>query len=338
MGCSVLSVSSRALVEACGRLGLDTGRILRAAQIDAATLQDADARIPVGQADALWRKAYELSNDPDLALHAIEALPFGAYRVIDYLGSSAATLGDALAKVSAYFPLVNDVVRLPYEVGERHVSFAIEASSQPRLVTRPYAEYTLAAVFLRTRAAANLRFPLIRVEFTHDRPADVREHERIFECPVVFGAANSRLLMARAVWDMPCPGSDPSLSSVLEMHARMLLDRLPAPIDLVARVLGAIERELSGGSPGLASIARQLAMSPRTLQRRLRDEGVPFNEVLDAVRFRAARCYLARRDVAAAEVAYLLGFAGQGSFNRAFRRWSGETPSEYRRRSSAVQN
>ena len=105
MGGTVLSVSSRALLDACARLGLDTRQILRAAKLETSTLQDPDARISFEQVEALWHKAYELSNDPNLALHAIEVLPFGAYRVIDFLASSAPTIGAALAKVSDYFPL-----------------------------------------------------------------------------------------------------------------------------------------------------------------------------------------------------------------------------------------
>jgi AraC-like DNA-binding protein len=333
MGGSVLSVSSRALLDACARLGLDTSLILEAAKLDAATVQDPDARIPIEQADALWQKAYELSNDPNLALHAIEVLPFGAYRVIDFLGTCAPTVGAALAKVSDYFPLIrNGVVRLPYVVSDSAVTVAVEAPSFPAAITRPYAEYTLAAVFLRTRISTNRRYPLVRVEFSHARPADIREHERIFECPVEFGAETCRLVIARDVWDMPrLGGGDAALFSVLDAHARMLLDRLPREADLVGRLHEAIAAELRGGNPKLETIARRLAMSPRTLQRRLRQEGVVFNDVVDAIRFRAAKSYLAQRDIAGVEVAYLLGFAEQSSFNRAFKRWSGQTPSEYRR-------
>src|SRR6185436_12132997 len=103
---------------------------------------------------------YELSNDPNLALHAIEVLPFGAYRVIDFLAVSAPTIGAALAKVSDYFPLINGLVRLPYVLGDDLVTFALEATSDPATITRPYAEYTLAAVFLRTRIATGQQFPL----------------------------------------------------------------------------------------------------------------------------------------------------------------------------------
>ena len=331
---SVLSVSSRALLDACARLGLDTVPILEAARLEPVTLLNPDARIPIEQVDALWQKAYELSNDANLALHAIEVLPFGAYRVIDFLASTAPTVGAALAKVSDYFPLINSVVRLPYAVGDRHVSFGVEAPSRPSAITRPYAEYTLAAVFLRTRIATNPPYQLIRVEFSHPRPADIGEHERIFACPVSFGAETCRLVVARDVWEVPCTGNNPVLFSVLDSHARMLLDQLPSAGDFVGRVREAIEAELRGGHPQLESIARQLATSPRTLQRRLKDQGVLFNDVLDAMRYRAAKTYLAQGDVASAEVAYLLGFAGQSSFNRAFRRWSGQTPTEYRRRTT----
>ncbi|OFW00989.1 MAG: hypothetical protein A3I61_05110 [Acidobacteria bacterium RIFCSPLOWO2_02_FULL_68_18] len=317
-------------------MGLDTSQILEAAQLDPVTLQDPDSRIPVEQVEALWRTAYELSADPNLALHAVEVLPFGAYRIIDFLASSAPTIGAALAKVSDYFPLINRVVRLPYAVGDRHVTFAVEAPSRPATITRPYAEYTLAAVFLRTRIATNQPYRLLRVEFSHPRPADTSEHERIFECPVGFGAATCQMVIARDVWDTPSTGSHPDMFSILDTHARMLLDQLPSPADTVGRTREAIEAELRGGSPTLESVARQLAMSPRTLQRRLRNQGVVFNDLLDALRFRAAKSYLAHGDVAGTEVAYLLGFAEQSSFNRAFKRWSGQTPSEYRRQAAAV--
>ena len=335
MSGSVLSVSSRALLDACSRLGLDTDQILAAARLDRAILGDPDARIPIEQVESLWKKAYELSNDPNLALHAIEVLPFGAYKVIDFLGSSAPTIGAALAKVADYFPLINAVVRLPYVVGDRQVTFGMEAPSRPSAITRPYAEYTLAAVFLRTRMTTNQRFRLIRIEFSHPRPADISEHERIFECPVVFGAGSCQMVIGRDIWDMPSMSTHPTLFSVLDTHARMLLDKLPAPDDIVSRVREAIETELRGGNPQLESIARRLAMSPRTLQRRLSDRGVLFNDLLDSMRFRAAKSYLAHRDIAGSEVAYLLGFVEQSSFNRAFKRWSGQTPTEYRRRAAA---
>ena len=331
MSATVLSVSSRALIAACAKLGLDTDQILTAGGLARATIEDSDARIPIDRMQALWRKAYELSGDPDLALHAIEILPFGAYRVIDFLASSAPTIGGAITKVADYFPLVNDVVRLRCDVDGAFVRVTLEAPEQPAAITRPYAEYTLAALFLRTRIATNHRYPLVRVEFCHPHPGQTREHERIFECPVAFGAPACGMVLTGEIWDTPRTGSDPTLFLLLDTHAKTLLDQLPGASGVVRRVRDAIEAELRGGSPRLESVARQLAMSPRTLQRRLSAEGVVFNDVLDQMRLRAAKTYLAKPDVAGAEVAYLLGFAEQSSFNHAFKRWTGRTPTEFRR-------
>ena len=270
------------MLDACRRLGLDTAQILQAARLAPETVQDPDARIPIEQVEALWRKAYELSQDPNLALHAIEVLPFGAYRVIDFLATCAPTIGEAFAKVSDYFPIIHGLVRLPYTIGDRYVTFAAEAPSRPATISRPYAEYVLAAVFLRTRFATNRRFPLMRVEFSHPRPADISEHERIFDCPVRFNAEACQMVLAREVWDTPRTESNAALFSVLETHARMLLEQLPGADDIVGRVREAIAAELRGGDPKLESIAKRLAMSPRTLQRRLRDQS-------DGVQRRAGR-------------------------------------------------
>ena len=330
MSTTVLGVSSRALLDACARLGLDTTRILDTAGVDPTLLQDPDARLPIAHAEKLWRSAYEVSGDPDLSLHAVEVLPFGAYRVFDLLAASAPTIGLALAKVADYFPLINSAIRLRYTVDVAKVRYTVDAPSRPSLMTRAYAEYVLAAVFLRTRLATGLHFPLRRVEFAHPRPPHVHEHERIFDCPIAFDAGITQMLIARDVWETPCAAGD-MLFSVLDAHARLLIEQLPRPDDLVGRVRQAIDAELRGGTPELTHIARRLAMSPRTLQRQLREHGMRFEEILDVMRFQAARSYLARDDVAASEVAYLLGFAGQSAFTRAFKRWSGDTPTEFRR-------
>jgi AraC-like DNA-binding protein len=143
-------------------------------------------------------------------------------------------------------------------------------------------------------------------------------------------------VIAREVWDSPRIGADTMLFSVLDRHAKALLDQQPADNTIVGRVRVTIGAELRGGDPRLESVAKQLAMSPRTLQRRLSEHGAIFNDMLDTMRSGAAKSYLAQRDIAATEIAYLLGFAEQSSFNRAFKRWTGQTPGEFRRANPAA--
>src|SRR5262249_36518329 len=167
-------------------------------------------------------------------------------------------------------PLINDAVRLRCEIGDHEVAVTLNAA-HAAVLTRPYTEYTLAAIFLHTRMATNRPYLLVRVEFNHRRPADTTEHERIFQGPVDFDAEVARLSLTTEFWNTPRTGDNPDLFAVLNAHARMLMDQLPRRDDIVGRVRDAIGGELRGGDPSLESIAKQMAMSPRTLQRRLKD-------------------------------------------------------------------
>ena len=327
---TVLTVSSRALVDACDRLGLDTAALLAAVGISRETLEDPDARLDGSQASALWAKAYELSGDPVLSLHAAEACPLGAYKVIDYMGANAGTVGEAFRYSARYFPLINTAIRLPIDESGDPITFEVVDESGPRGVSRPYAEYCFAAFVLHVRAATGVNFPLRRLTFVHSAPPDLTEHERVFGCPVRFAAEHNRLYIDRRVWETRTSGAHPGVLEVLTEHADLLLEKLPRGPDLVERTRQAIGERLRGGDPSLESVARGLGTSPRSLQRHLHELGYSFNALADEVRAATARLYLAQPDIAIAEVAYLLGFSDQSTFNRAFKRWTGQTPARSR--------
>jgi AraC-like DNA-binding protein len=329
-GGTVLSGSSRALIQACERLGLDTELMLRSAGIARRTLDDPDARLQNRDAGALWTKAYELSRDPALSLHVAEACPLGAYKVIDYMAASARTVGEAFRCSARYFKLINTAVTLSIDETGDPVGFELAGEGGPAGVSRPYAEYCLSVFVLHVRAATGVPFPLRRVTFSHRRPPDVSEHERVFGCPVRFEAGRNRLEVARAAWDVPTRGAHSGVLGVLIEHADLLLARLPSVPDLIDRTRRAIGRRLRGGDPSLESVARELGMSARSLQRHLREHGFTFNALADEVREATARLYLEQPDVAVAEVAHLLGFADQSAFSRAFKRWTGSTPRQAR--------
>ena len=326
----MLTVSSRVLVEVCDRLGVDTGTLLRSIGIQRQTLEDPDARLHAREAGALWAKAYELSGDPVLSLHVAEACPLGAYKVIDYIAASARTLGEAFRYVARYFKLINTAVSLPIDESGDPVTFDVTSGSGPTGVPRAYAEYCLAVFVLHGRAATRVPFGLRCVTFTHPRPPDVREHERIFGCPVRFEAEHNRLYLDRTAWETPTSGAHSGVLGVLIEHADLLLSRLPRGPDLIERTRRAIAERLRGGDPSLKSVARELGMSERSFQRHLRELGCTYNAVADEVREATARLYLEQPDMALAEIGYLLGFADQSTFNRAFKRWTGRTPRQAR--------
>jgi AraC-like DNA-binding protein len=328
VGPTVLPVATRALVEACARLGLDTAALLSRAGVDRALLDDPDARIPADRADAVWREAYGAGGDPALSLHAAEQTPFGAFRVLDYLGASGATLGEGMRRVAAYFPLVDPRASLAVEEEPGAVALVFRGAG---MELPPQAqEYTLAILASRVRHVAPGAALAVRLAFP--RPRYAGEHARVLGVAPAFGAALPALALPRAAWEAPTRTGDRTLFAALDEHARALLARTSPPEGAAARARSAIAADLPGKEPSLARVARALGASPRTLQRRLGEEGTSFAAAVDEVRRERALACLQAGDVAMAEVSWLLGFAEQSAFARAFRRWTGEAPTRWRRR------
>lgn len=331
---TVATTSSRALLVAGRELGLDAETLLGAAGLTAAQVDDPDGRLPVGAVSALWSAALQQSGDPGLGLRIALAVPFGAYRVIDFLAASAPTVGEGLTKVARYFPLINSVLAWEIDGDSHEKRLALTHPTLPSKLPRPYAEYALAVTILHCRRASGFDWPLVEVSFAFDAPPSSDAHTRAFGCPARFGRPRNEFVIARSTWDMPSQAPSSELLRTLEDHATRMLASLDAKHVVSTQVARMIIEELEGGDPSLPKIARRMALSPRTLQRRLELEGSSFGDVLDRTRREFAAAYMKQRDLALTEIAYLLGFSEQSAFTRAFQRWYGVAPSQYRQAST----
>ena len=144
-------------------------------------------------------------------------------------------------------------------------------------------------------------------------------------------APETSIAIHKRVFDLPLRRPDPSLFAYLERHARSLESQLRDDHSLTERVRQCLVERLRDGEPEQREIARLLGLHERTLQRRLRAEQTTFAQLLDSVRSELARMFLGDPRLAVFEIAYLLGFSEPSAFQRAFRRWTGQTPREYRR-------
>lgn len=335
---TVLAVASNAVLDACARLRLDRAALLRAARVEPGELADPDARLSAAKADAIWAAAAASGSDACLALHAAEAVPFGAYRVIDFLTANAPTLGDALERVVSYFPLIDPRGRIGFERSNDAVALTFE-SVDGQALPAPAVEYTFAALLLRTREGLGIDWRPLALELTSPVPPleVAAELARVFGVAPRHAAVRDRMLVSASDWARANAGGDRSLFEVLDRHAAMLLAELPVPglsspgSSLTADVRAAVGAELRGGDPTLERVAGRMGMSGRTLQRRLDEQSLRFGELVDEVRSALAKAYLQDRQMALCEVAFLLGFADQSAFGRAFKRWTGITPGRWRR-------
>ncbi|PTL85703.1 AraC family transcriptional regulator [Vitiosangium sp. GDMCC 1.1324] len=293
-------------------------------------LEGPDVRVPLEAEGRLWEEAARLTGDDCFGLHAAELLQPGAFDVLDYSVRSSPTLGEAVQRLSRYNRLLHDVAEIRLEVRGDEARVRHRFPTDPRGAVRQAAEFTVASWVIVGRQASGQALPLRSVGFQHPEPASTQEHRRLFGCPVRFGQDCNELVLERRMLDVPFQKADPGLCAVLDRHAEELLARLPRAEPFDEALRRAICEELKGGTPNIRTVAARLRISTRTLQRRLGEEGSSFQELVDTLRRELALRHLADERTAIAEVAFLLGFSEPRAFHRAFKRWTGQTPGEYR--------
>jgi len=325
----VLSVSTRALLQACERLDIPTGGLLERVGLEARSVDDPDARLSASRVSALWTEIYRITSDPDLALHAAESLPFGAYKVFDYVALGSGTVGDALTQIARYFPLINDRARFEFDAAEDPISFELFFNGIER-PPRPYVEYAFTAIVARSRKKWGYDWPVAGVDFAYPQPPGIAEHVRIFGRRVRFSAPTNRLLVTRETWNTAVRGLEPPLAAVVRELATDRLQQLPRPETFAGEAMVTIETALAKGECDVQRVSHRLGVTTRTLQRSLAGEGTSFAGLVDRVRRTAAMHYLAQPDVSLGEISFVLGFSQPSAFNRAFKRWTRTTPQAYR--------
>jgi AraC-like DNA-binding protein len=172
------------------------------------------------------------------------------------------------------------------------------------------------------------------VHLPYPRPTDVAELARTLGGTLIFERTPGALVFETSDLELPVVGADPTLGGYLNDLAEKVLQAMPRAATFQDRVRRAIWSGLRSGRIDLACVAADLAVSARTAQRRLRDEGTSYAALLDDVRRELAMSMLRGKDVAVYEVAFLLGYAEPSTFHRAFRRWTGTSPREFRRAAS----
>lgn len=324
---TVSQFAIRAVVEALAAARIDSAACLRAVGIAPELAVAVDARFPIDRALALWDRAADVLADPAFGIHTAARLPEG-YGLMDYLVVTSPTLREGYARLAAF-------VRIAYDESELRV---LADDGSLRLVRaaaqhgRHYDEFVAGFLVQCGRRATGRDLAPRRVAFPHAEPADTRPHAALFRCPLEWHAPAIVVELARADGELPSLRADSPLHEVLEDYARTLLARLPDPRDLAASIRAALVGTLPRDLPTLERVARDLKMSPRSLQRRLRDRGTTFLAIVDDVRKELALEYLANAALSIGEVTYLLHFSEVAAFARAFKRWMKLTPAEYRAR------
>lgn len=296
--------------------------------ISAEQLADVDERIAVEEYLRLWR----LPGEADFGLRLGQAIPIGAYDVLDYVLRSSETVRAAIEKTIRYFRIMSDAADPSLVVDGKLARLRHRLVSDGQPSPRHANEFFLSIIVARWRAAMGSRWPLQSVAFCHARPERIDAHREVFGTEVVFDREYNELVFDAALLEAPVATADAALNAVLGRHAERLLRELPQADTFGRRARLAAAEAAQRGEFTVGMLAKRLAMSRRTLQRKLRDENLAPEQLIDDVRRDLALRYLEEDRLAIAEVAALVGFNDASAFYRAFKRWTGTTPKRYVRR------
>jgi AraC-like DNA-binding protein len=299
----------------------------RVTGLTADAVADVDARIEAHQLRIAWREAIRITGDPLLPLRLATALPPGTLGIVEYVARCAPTVGEAISLGLRYLHILGEVVQAELVAGDTPDELCLQV-----IVDSPVPhEACVAVVVGQGRMLAGELRPLA-VEFMHHPAGGIEAYERYFGAPVRFGAPVTRLVLSRATLDVPLATADPNLLPILLRHAEELLARCESsPASAVEDVRRVLCNLLRTTEHDVQHVAARLGTTARSLQRRLKIEDTTFQAVRDELRRELAHAYL-KGGASIAEVSFLLGFSEASALFRAFKRWTGSTPLEAKRR------
>lgn len=313
--------------------GADALRLSTQAGITLADLADPDARVPLERYQALIKAGQALSGDPALALHYAEARSLDQVSVVGLIGHASETMADAFLQLQRYSKLVVEVdigaetrfMPMVDSAGIWLVDHRTSADDFPELTETAFGQMVTG-----TKRFGDTPF-VLEVHLTYPDPGYRAEYERILGAPVQFGMQRNAMRIDPAWMTHRMALSPRYVFGVLSARAEALLQELESRDTVRASIESLLLPMLHTGEISADAVAAKLNMSRTTLYRRLRDERTTFGQVLDSLRQRLAVDYLVGNRVSVNETAYLVGFSEPAAFSRAFKRWTGKSPRNFRR-------
>lgn len=327
----VLAAIVGSVVEAGALVGLERSAFLERLGLTPADLADPDALLPLEAYISAWEA---IAASPGSAEVGLKLGANSSPRLLGALGYAMIHAPDALSAIvlfKRFRRLVSDTLAPEIDIDDQHVTYHLVWPARIARIVQ-FADCAFLGTLALLKELAGLPdWTGLAAEawFQCPRP-EGSDRASVLGCPVRFGAPETRFVLHRKLLENPLPRTDPGLFNYLERHAVAVLARLPADGRTSVRARRLITESLRHGEPSPAAIGKQLSLSERTLQRRLREEGTSFAELLDGTRRELSQLYLSEAGVAAYEVAFLLGYSEPSAFHRAFRRWTGATPQEFR--------
>lgn len=311
---------------------MDVEVFLHSLDVDPAWARSPDTRIPIETYLRIQDEAAVFVSDPCFGLHVGEFAEAGSWSILGYMMMNCKNVGDAFEKSARYSRIIGNLIEVRIEQKLNKSKIVFVAAPHAPEMSRHCFDTALSTSIHMIRNFTGVDMRPLEVSFTYPKPKSRSEYERIFQCPILFGQKENSFTIDLEAFNTPILMANPGLLEHFEKYAHDFLadiDRQKEHTQAVTRIIIAC---LDDEALSIEKVAQKMSISVRTLQKRLDEEGVIFSDLLKDIRQRLAQKYL-RENFSVEQITYLLGFSEPSAFRKAFKKWSGMTPREYRVRS-----
>ena len=326
---TVLSNIALAIARVAQSHGCDHDSLLRDAGINPDTIHQPESRISSSQHQKLWALVIERTGRPCVALEIANAISPGAIHGLGLGWLVSDTLRSALERLIRFQRLVSTNVDIALKESTETYELVYQARSLPSGFQPASGDALLILTMRLCRIALSESIRPLQVELNHEQRLCLDAYGEFFGCPVQAEGKRYALVFEKTLLEQDLPDANPLLARINDESVTEYLARYDLA-DFVTQVRRILIERLTESKPDQVSIARELNVSVRQLQRELQDRGVTFKGLVEEVRRDLAISYLSEKTKSIGEITYLLGYTEPANFGRSFKKWTGQTPAAFR--------
>ncbi len=319
----------RAIADQVRSRGVDLDRWLAEGDLSQTRLLDPSLAIGYRAFERLVRSSLEVTREPALGLFVGERLLASTHGVLGYAATTSGTIRQALELLERFVRLRTPMVSVSHATASQLIRVRIQETRPLGDIRRPVLEAVVMSVKKVLDSISSGACQVTEVAFPFDAPEYASVARDLFGCDVRYGRTWAGFTLLADVMDQPLPKADPEAFRLTTLICQRELEKLTADESLAAQMRRLL-LETQGGFPSLQVAARLVRMTPRTLHRRLVEEGTSYSDLLDEIRHALAVEHVKSGRFSVEKIAYTLGYSDLANFRRAFKRWEGVAPSEYR--------
>lgn len=324
-----MATSVQVVENLMSRFGIEPGPLFARHGVDRALLSDPSARLSQDAVDSVVRDVAACVSDPAFGLCAAQCWHPGSLGALGHAWLASSTLHRGLERLQRYWQLLGQRAAITLRDDADGIAVVLRNPRSDPVIAAVTTDMDFSVLVDMCRMNAGRHFNPVQVRLIRPAPADTAAYESFFGCPVHFSAPERAVVMPRGAIDTPLATANRQIAGLLDRVMAEDLARLDRS-DVVARCRVQLHRRLASGEVTATQVASDLAMSRRTLHRKLADADTTWQQLVDATRRDMALRMIEDPRRAIGEITFELGFSQQSAFARAFRRWAGTSPTQYR--------